>query len=221
MRKQNMDGVAPLDVLHEPPALRPDGFEAEMHTGAIVVDARSPEAYGGAHIPGALNVGLGASFSTWAGTIVPDGARVLLVLDDPSDLWEATWQLLRIGYDLPVGWLSGGMLEWRTTARPLVGTRLVTVHELKERLGEVHVLDVRQPAEWAEGHIPGAQFITGAELPQRIDEVPRDKQVAVVCGSGFRSSAAGSLLEHEGHDGVINIIGGMGAWDAAGYETEE
>ena len=192
-----------------------------MNDGAIVVDARSAEAYGGAHIPRSLNVGLGSSFSTWAGTIIPDGARVLLVLDRPDDLWEATWQLLRIGYDLPVGWLAGGIFAWRTAAKPLEATPQITVHDLKERLAEFHVLDVRQPNEWVAGHISDAQFITGAELPERVKEVPRDRPVAVVCGSGYRSSASGSLLRHRGYDNIVNVIGGMGAWNSAGYQTKE
>ena len=221
MRKQNMEGPAPLGVLKEPPALTPDQFEETIADGALVVDARSPEAFAGAHIPGALNVGLGSSFSTWAGTIVPERARVLLVLDRPDDLWEATWQLLRIGYDLPIGWLSGGMYAWRTAAKALETTPQVTVRELKDRLNEFNVLDVRQPSEWADGHIPGAQFITGAELPSRLDEVPDDRPLIVVCGSGYRSSASGSFLAHRGNDRVVNLIGGMGAWNTAGYEIEE
>lgn len=212
-----MRGAAPLGVLKEPPALTPADFAAAMEDGAIVLDARSPEAYGGSHIPGALSAGLGSSFSTWAGTIVSDGTRILLVLDGPDDLWEATWQLLRIGYDVPVGWLSGGMRAWRTAARPLTSTPQITVQELKDRLGDLHILDVRQPAEWADGHIENAQFITGAELPDRVDEVPLGRTVAVVCGSGFRSSAAGSLLAHRGHERIINVIGGMGAWNSAGF----
>jgi hydroxyacylglutathione hydrolase len=221
MRKQNMQGAAPLGVLREPPALQPDDFDAVMQQGAVVLDARSAEAFGGAHIPGALNVGLGSSFSTWAGTIVPDGARILLVLDRPNDLWEAAWQLLRIGYDLPVGWLAGGMFAWRTAAKPLEATPQITVHELHSRLDEFHVLDVRQPGEWANGHIPAAQFITGAELPERFAEVPRERDVAVICGSGYRSAAAGSFLKNHGHAQIVNVLGGMGAWNRANYETKE
>jgi hydroxyacylglutathione hydrolase len=222
MRAQNMDGVAPLGVLREPPALKSDAFAAEMTDGAVVVDARDLEAFAGAHVPGAINVGLGSSFSTWAGTVVPDGARVLLVLRDPADLWEATWQLLRVGYAPPVGWLAGGMSEWRTSARPLQSTNQITVQQLHRELSTKgpRVLDVRQPSEWADGHIPDAQFITGAELPQRIDEVPRDQRVAVICGTGFRSSASGSLLRHHGYEHVVNVIGGMSAWQNAGYELE-
>jgi hydroxyacylglutathione hydrolase len=222
MRAQNMDGVAALGVLKEPPALKPDQFEDYAASGMVVLDTRDVEAFGGAHIPGALNVGLGSSFSTWAGTFVPDGARVLLVVRDPTDLWEATWQLLRVGYAPPEGWLSGAMPAWRASAKPLESTRQMTVDELHKELSskDLHVLDVRQPSEWADGHIPGAQFITGAQLPARVEEVPRDEVVAVICGTGYRSSASGSLLQHEGYERVVNVIGGMSAWSQAGYEQE-
>lgn len=221
MRQQNMEGPRPLGVLREPPALGPNDFQAQIDSGAIVVDGRSAEAFGGAHIPGALNIGLGSSFSTWAGTFIPDGARVLLVLDRQEDLWEATWQLLRIGYDLPVGWLSGGMFAWRTAGKPLEGTPQITVDQLHDRLSEFHVLDVRQPGEWADGHIPDARFITGAELPDRLNELPVDEPVAVICGSGYRSSASASFLKHRGHTNITNVLGGMSAWSQAGYETKE
>lgn len=222
MRAQNMKGVAPLGVLKEPPALKPDQFEEEAAGGAVIVDGRDLEAFGGAHIPGALNVGLGSSFSTWAGTFVPDAARVLMVLRDPSELWEATWQLLRVGYAPPVGWLSGGMHSWRAAAKPLDSTRQMTVQELQKQLSskDLRVLDVRQPSEWAEGHVPGARFITGAELPQRFEEIPRDELVAVMCGTGYRSSASSSFLQQQGYERVVNVIGGMSAWKSAGYELE-
>ncbi|MGH2731247.1 MAG: MBL fold metallo-hydrolase [Actinomycetota bacterium] len=221
MRAQNLAGPATLGVLREPPALIPAAFDAERANGAVVVDARSLEAFGGGHIPGALNVGLGTSFATWAGTVLPDGARVLLVLDDPDDLWDATWQLLRIGYELPVGWLAGGMRAWRMSGREIEELQQITVHELKARLerGEVNVLDVRQPAEWVAGHIEGATFITGAELPSRTDDVPRGKTIAVLCGSGYRSSVAVSLLAARGVGPLAHVSGGMAAWTTSGYPT--
>jgi hydroxyacylglutathione hydrolase len=221
MRTQNMGGVPLLGVLGEPPALSPDDVERARADGAIVLDTRPAEAFGAAHISGALNVGLGSSFATWAGTVLPADAQVVLVLDRPDDLWEASWQLLRIGYPLPAGWLAGGMMAWRTSAKPLDGFEQITVHELRQRLGRdgLSVLDVRQPAEWADGHIPGATFVTGAELPERLGDVPDAPAVATVCGSGYRSSVAASLLAANGRT-VVNVLGGMAAWNAADYPTE-
>lgn len=221
MREQNLAGPALLGTLREPPALPPDELEALAGQGAVVLDTRSPEAFAGSHIPGALNVGLGTSFSTWAGTVLPAGARIILVLERPDDLWEAVWQLLRIGYPLPEGWLAGGMFAWRTSGRPLTGLDTVDVHELKQLVdtSQVTVLDVRQPSEWAAGHIPGATFVTGGRLPGKLADLPRDRVLAVVCGSGYRSSVAASLLVGEGLE-VIQVLGGMSAWAAAGYPLE-
>jgi hydroxyacylglutathione hydrolase len=214
MRGQNQKGPEVLGAVSPPPPLQPDEFVAASQD-AYVVDARAPEAFAGSHIPGALNVGLGNSFATWAGTILPADARVLLVLDDARDLMDATWQLLRIGYPAPLGWLAGGMHAYRVTGRQIASLSTVTVEDISERLDEIHLLDVRQPAEWSAFHAPDAQFITGAELPDRIDEVPRDREVVVTCGSGFRSSVAASLLLREGHPRVANLLGGMTAWRAA------
>lgn len=102
MRRQNQAGPAQLGVLRDPPALGVEEFERARTHGATVLDCRGSEAFA-AHIPGALNVGLGPAFSTWAGTVLPPDAPLILVLDRPEDLWEACWQLLRIGYDLPAG----------------------------------------------------------------------------------------------------------------------
>src|SRR5680860_99490 len=220
MRTQNMAGVPLLGVLGEPPALSVDDVAGAQADGAIVLDTRTPEAFGAAHIPNALNVGLGSTFATWAGTVLPADARVVLVLEQPSDLWEASWQLLRIGYPLPSGWLAKGMTAWRITARPVATIEQITVHQLRQRMGqgELAVLDVRQPAEWTQGHIPDATFITGAELPARLDDVPDAPVIALVCGSGYRSSVAASVLAADGRT-VVNVLGGLRAWKAAGYPT--
>lgn len=222
MRAQNLAGPKLLGVLPEPPSLKPYEVVGAVAEGAVVLDARSPEAFAGGHVPGALNVGLSTSFATWAGTVLEEDAAVLLVLDEPRQLWEATWQLLRTGYDLPVGWLSGGMQAWRTSGETVEALEMIAIRDLKARLdgGDVTVLDVRQPAEWADGHIAGATLITGAELPARSGELPLGDPVAVVCGSGYRSAVMSSLLRARGHERVFNVIGGMSAWSNAGLPLE-
>ena len=220
MRKQNLEGPPLLGVLREPLALPPDEFARARRDGAQVLDARSPLAFAGGHIPDALNVGLGSSFPTWAGTVLDPDREILLVLDGPSDLWTATWHLLRIGYRLPLGWLAGGMQAWGSSGQDMETLGEVDVHELRRLLskGEIDVLDVRQPAEWSAGHIEEASFITGAELPDRLDDISDSKPVAVICGSGYRSSVAASLLLANGRH-ALSVPGGMGAWRSAGYPT--
>lgn len=219
MRKQNQDGPALLATLSEPPALQPKEFARRITEGALVVDCRSPEAFAGAHIPGSLNVGAGTSFPTWAGSILPVEAELLLVVDDPGQLWDIYWKLLRIGYREPTGWLAGGMMAWRTSAEPLGSLPQWTPRELDARRRErddLFILDVRQPAEWQTGHVPDAHHISGSDLPAQLEDVPKDKPVAVYCGSGYRSSVAASLLRRSGHRNVYNVIGGFTAWEAEG-----
>lgn len=221
MRQQNQQGPPLLGVLANPPALDVEQFDNLRSGEAIVLDCRSPEAFA-SHIPCALNVGFGSSFSTWAGTILPPDLPIILVLEKPSDLWDICWQLLRIGYDLPKGWLAGGMMAWRTAAKPLDFMPLMSVRDLNQHLEDqdnLLVLDVRQKTEWRSGHIKDAVHITGAELPKRYEEIPKDKLVAVICGSGYRSSVSASLLKHKGYKNVVNILGGMSAWNQAGLET--
>jgi hydroxyacylglutathione hydrolase len=219
MRGQNQSGPPLLGVLSEPPPLRVSEFVNAHDAGALVLDCRSPESFGGGHIPGALNAGAGSSFPTWAGTVLPPDTPFLLVLDQSEQLWGICWELLRIGYDLPQGWLVGGMLAWRTAARPLATLTQWTVWDLQDRIErepKLVILDVRQPQEWAQGHIKGARHITGAELPHRFQEVPSEVPVAVICGSGYRSSVSSSLLAHRGYKNIINVLGGMSAWKRAG-----
>jgi len=228
MRRLNSEGPPLLGVLADPPPLDLDAFDRARDEGAIVVDCRAPEAFA-AHIPGAINVGVGSSFATWAGSVLPADRELVLVLDRADDLWEVCWQLLRIGYPLPRGWLAGGMLTWRTAGRPIDVLPQWTVHELQRRLraGErdLLVLDVRQPAEWRAGHIPGALHLTGAELTRRAGElladVPAGRTIAVICGSGYRSSVAASVLKARGRREVAHVLGGMTGWQAEGFETTE
>lgn len=217
MRKQNQEGPAQLYALREPPALQPNVFARCITEGALVIDCRAPDAFAAAHIPGSLNVGAGTSFPTWTGTILPEDADTLLVVDDPGQLPGIYWKLLRIGYREPIGWLAGGMRAWQTTAQPLGSLLLWTPAELdghRREMNDLFILDVRQPAEWHAGHVPGAHHISGGNLPARLDDVPKNKPVAVYCGSGYRSSVAASVLLRSGHHYVYNVIGGFTAWEA-------
>jgi phage shock protein E len=82
-------------------------------------------------------------------------------------------------------------------------------------------LDVRTPAEFADGHIPGAVNIPLAELQGRIKEVPADKRLYVYCRSGGRSTKASKLLVKNGYTQVENFKASMNGWESAGYPVEK
>ncbi len=97
----------------------------------------------------------------------------------------------------------------------------ITIEELKERLdkGEnLNLIDVREEYEFDEFNI-GATLIPLGELPDRLEEIEawKDQEILVHCRSGARSGRAKEYLESEGYSNVRNVLGGMLAWQAAGY----
>jgi rhodanese-related sulfurtransferase len=93
---------------------------------------------------------------------------------------------------------------------------------LAQRLRDrsLHILDVRQPAEWRHGHIHGAHNLPLMQLKRRLATLPQDKTIVTVCASGHRSNAAARTLQRAGHQ-VENLRGGMHAWTKAGLPVEK
>lgn len=189
----------------------------------LVVDLRAKEAFSAAHIPGSINIPFGPALSTWAGWVLPYDRPILLVLDEPSRMGAAAIHLLRVGLDDVQGYLEGGIDAWETAGYELSTLTTLSAHDLGRELtrapGSTTVLDVRTEREWNSGHIDGAIHVHGGQLQDRFGDVPRDRPVAVVCGSGFRGSIAASFLQREGYERVSNVMGGMSAWKAIGLPT--
>jgi rhodanese-related sulfurtransferase len=82
------------------------------------------------------------------------------------------------------------------------------------------VVDVREPTEYASGRIPGAVSIPQADLATRLGDLPRDRELLVVCEGGVRSARAARFLKQVGFSRVTNLLGGTAAWRDAGLPTE-
>ena len=81
------------------------------------------------------------------------------------------------------------------------------------------VLDVREPDEWNESHIPGATLIPLGQLASRVNEVPKDQEIVVVCRSGNRSQQGRDILLSAGFTKVTSMAGGINQWKTLGLET--
>jgi rhodanese-related sulfurtransferase len=95
-----------------------------------------------------------------------------------------------------------------------------TVAAIRQNPG-VYLLDVREPDEYAAGHIPGITLIPMGEVASRLTELPRDKEIIVTCRTGNRSSQIADLLREQGFTNVHNMTGGIVAWEEAGYAVEQ
>jgi len=100
----------------------------------------------------------------------------------------------------------------------------IDVSQVRQRLEAEPVpflLDVREPWEYQEGHVPGAQLIPLGELEQRVNEVPRDRPILAICHSGQRSLAAAAYLQQLGYTSVTNVDGGTAAWIERGFPVDK
>jgi hydroxyacylglutathione hydrolase len=164
--------------------------------GAVLVDVRPVPAYAGGHVPGAVSIPLRDQFATWLGWLVPADVPVVVVRDPDQHVEEIVWQALKIGYETVAGELAGGMSGWVVAGQPVARTELVT----PERVADRPVLDVRQRAEFVDGHLPGARHV---ELGALSDRGAGDLSAGP--GPEARGSGAGS---GGGAEGVAAEPGG-------------
>jgi hydroxyacylglutathione hydrolase len=212
-----------IEALGVPVPLAPRAVEVGIAEGALVVDARTNEQFDEAHIPGAISASAyETGFATKVARVVPPDLELIVVAASEGYELETAELLASVGLRVR-GYLEGGMTAWRTEGRPVRRIELIDTYELAERLeaDDLVVLDVRDDDEWAEGHIPGSIHLPYGELPERMDELPRDKGIAAICSSGKRSGVAASILQRDGFERVIHVAnGGVGSWETEGRPIE-
>jgi hydroxyacylglutathione hydrolase len=221
MKKVNAQGPRVLGNLPRVPGLPPKAFkEAIEKKSGVLVDVRTMLAFGGGHIPGALNIGGSPILSIWAGWMLDPDEPILLVLESESDLEQIVPLFIRTGYTKFAGYLVGGMKAWDAAGFPLAEVGQMSVHELNKRARDLQIVDVRSPREWKNGHVPGARHVFLPEVRKRIGELDRSKPTAVYCGSGYRASIATSIMKPAGFEKLWNVPGSWEAWKKARLPVE-
>ncbi|PWT97528.1 MAG: MBL fold metallo-hydrolase [Terriglobia bacterium] len=185
--------------------------------GEQVLDVRDPAEYAKGHLAGSINIGLGGQYATWAGTMF-DRARPIVIIAEPGREQEAALRLGRIGFDHVKGYLGGGMAALADRQDLVWPTEQVSAPMLAEELADADpplILDIRNPREWAAKHVEDSVNIPLNHLQERLAEVPRNRRIAVHCAGGYRSSIAVSILHQYGITNLIELAGGLAAWEAA------
>jgi glyoxylase-like metal-dependent hydrolase (beta-lactamase superfamily II)/rhodanese-related sulfurtransferase len=203
-----------VESISAPTQMTPHGFEAAIAEGALAVDSRTNEQFDEAHIPGSISAsGYDTGFATKVAEMVPVDAELLVVAASDGNELEAAELLAAVGLRVR-GFLGGGMTAWRAEDRPVERIEAIDLAELARRLNSgdgPQVLDVRNAAEYAEGHVPDSIHIPFAQLQRRLDELPRERPIATICKAGKRSGLAASILQREGFEGVIHVSRGNAA----------
>lgn len=96
-----------------------------------------------------------------------------------------------------------------------------TLKQMMETDKNLIIVDVREEAEYVDGHIAGSQLVPMSEFQSRVSEIPKDKKVALVCQSGSRSSMATEYLVQLGYNQVYNLDGGMMTWPYEVSKSDE
>jgi rhodanese-related sulfurtransferase len=141
-----------------------------------------------------------------------------VIIAEPGREYEAALRLGRIGFDHVMGYLDGGMASLEPRPDLVWPTERLSAAMVAEELACADpplVLDIRNPLEWQIGHIPKSVNIPLNRMQERLAEVPRGRRIAVHCAGGYRSSIAASILQQYGITNLIEMAGGLAAWEAA------
>lgn len=222
MKRINKQGPRILGDTSRPPTLPATALDGLLRRGEMVVDTRSAAQFAAGFVPGTINIPLNASFTTWAGWLLPYDRDVFLLIDDdcPYCIETAVRDLAMIGLDRVGGVVGRDALEaWTHAGRSLGTVTQTTVDELAamRKRGDAVVIDVRGGAEWETGHIPGVRNIPVGYLAEHMNELPTNVPVVVHCQTGARSAIAASVLAARGLTNVVNLEGGYAAWEQAGF----
>ncbi len=182
-----------------------------------VIDLRDAAQFGAAHVPGTLNIPA-RMLAAWAGWLV-DYDKPLYLIATASQALEAQRVIRKLGMDQFQGYFDEDEIaaaDLRSESYPSASPT-----EMRKQVedGEVLLLDVRPTSEWNAGHIPQAQHQFLGKLMETGRAVAGDRTIVTQCLGGGRSAIAASILQSFGAD-VINLTGGIQAWQAAGLPVE-
>ena len=210
----NKEGYESLNHLLEQ-GLKPVGIEElkkALKNEVIVVDTRPANVFTQGFIPGSIFIGLEGRFAEWAGSLLSFNEDMLLVTEEGKEK-EAIVRLARVGFNKVKGYVKGGFESWKSAGEEIDMIIDVEADELAMDLPfdeKIVVVDVRKPAEFADGHVKNAMSLPLDEMtdPIHLAELEEDQNIYVHCAGGYRSVIAASLLKRQGIHNLRNVLGG-------------
>ncbi len=212
--KINKEGYESLnDVLDQGlQALSIEEFKKLMNEDVIILDTRHAEKFTSGFVPGSVSIGLEGRFAEWAGSLLPFDRPIVLVTE-PGKEKESMVRLARVGFNKMCGYLQGGFEAWKNAEQEI---DMIIEIEPDELIMDIPhdknlvVLDVRKPAEFADGHLKNAVNIPLNDLtdPGNLSDIEDNHNLYVHCAGGYRSVIASSLLKRQGIHNLRNVSGG-------------
>ncbi|UNY99036.1 MBL fold metallo-hydrolase [Zhouia spongiae] len=193
--------------------LNPEDFEAiANHEGALVLDVRTQADFIKEHIPNSIFIGLNGQFAPWVGALITDLKQPILLVVPEGKSEEAVTRLSRVGYDNTLGYLAGGIENWKKSGKDIDRIDSIDAQEFEKRYTpELEILDVRKPGEFESTHLKTATNLPLDFLSENMNKIDKNNEYYVHCAGGYRSVIAASILKARGFDKLIDIAGGYGA----------
>lgn len=210
----NKEGYESLDKVLESSmkALTIEEVKEAMKKDTIILDTRPASEFIHGFIPGSIFIGLEGRFAEWAGSLLPFDQKMILVTEKNKEK-EAIVRLARVGFNNVIGYVEGGYDAWKKSGETIDMIIEVEADELAMDIPfdeNLVVLDVRKPAEFAEGHVKDALNIPLEEMTDlvNVSSFEETQNIYVHCQGGYRSLIASSLLKRQGLHNIRNIAGG-------------
>lgn len=196
------------------------GVKEAIAADAVLLDTRPATLFTQGFVPGAISLGLEGKFGEWAAILLPRNKPLVLITEAGKET-ESSDKLREKGFTNIAGYLDGGFEAWQASGEEIDLIIDVEADELAMDLpfdDKIVVLDVRQPKEWAEGHVADAVNVPLDEFTDLVNiaNIEEDQNVYIHCGAGYRSVIAASLLKRQGIHNIRNMLGG---WNAIREES--
>ncbi|MCK7558861.1 MBL fold metallo-hydrolase [Chitinophaga sedimenti] len=224
--KINKEGYDALNNVMEKAnvALSIPDFKKKVKEGAVIPDTRHANTFTEGFVPGSISIGLEGRFAEWSGSLLPFDEPMVLVTEAGKEE-ETIIRLARVGLDKVEGFLAGGFEAWQAAGERIDMIITVDPDELAMDIphdNNLVVVDVRKPAEYADGHLKAAINLTLSDMtdPGNLADFEDTHNLYVHCAGGYRSVIACSLMKREGIHNLRNVAGGYGKLkETKGIET--
>ncbi|MFK7949115.1 MAG: rhodanese-like domain-containing protein [Saprospiraceae bacterium] len=208
----NKEGYADVEVILKKGAkpLSPKAFDLMANElDALVLDVRTQADFAKEHIPNSIFIGLNGGFAPWVGELIIDVQQPILLVVPEGKEEEAVTRLSRIGFDNTLGYLEGGIENWKATGKETDFVQSVPATELET--ANAPIFDVRKQSEYLSRHIENVENTPLGNLNDYLATFPKEGNFYVHCAGGYRSMIALSILKSRGYHGGIDVQGGFKA----------
>ncbi|MEA2070368.1 MAG: MBL fold metallo-hydrolase [Asgard group archaeon] len=222
MEEYNLEGAPLLNGLPKPKSLTIKELKEYQQKDVQIIDTRKPASFAGAHIHNTLHIWKNG-LPVYAGWFLDYEKPIIIIKDKHQDIEKIVRYLIRLGYDNIHGYLET-FSKWYVTGNNFQEFDTWSVEQLQENLDnkDLFILDVRPEHKVeVEGKIPNSTNIFVGHLKKHLKKVPKDKKICVYCDGGFKASIALSILQQNGYNNILNVLGGTHGWMNKGYDLEK